>query len=694
MFLVRKYWFWLIIVFFAQIGWGQESVNRVPVDDFSPGLFINTSLKAPIGSARSILNMDINRPQGTMGPRKGYVALTDSLAGDVDIYDIFSYYTRGHDKFLLGVDGSEGLDGLGYLKRSASHGYNLVDSLYPYIYLGEPAFFETWHGNGFISNGRQPVIMITENHVSELVIPAPGEPLIVPMASTGGPRGEYRYIIEIETQCGAEDQLGANLTTDSSFEVWTGNALDNWDFYTSASGADSAARLEPSTDYETSGTYSAVMVPDGQTENALAHVSQRVDVNTNSLYWGRCRTWFPSDFSGVWGLDAWGVNDGDSTFLGFDYYHGNQNEWITPTLYINSESYDSILIEAIYFPSEIGDSGAYFDDLTLREVGGVVSSSGYISKMVRANDEKILLTNFPFHTLTYSCDSISRGWDNISIKVYRCRAYPEFINKLDTFWLVAEFDNLYETDLDTLRFIDSLADTAFGSSITDFTLPEDDRIGREKDTTVAGDTTYTNGFRPGSPTYMGKNILDGRNCLPADSVFDSLFHVGYFVTVLDTLLGIESDSGRSLIIELHYPGDSADGSDGDSTFQIGLPPLSINNDHCVRVLWKYYTYGVLNVDSADILTVFLEDGTEVDYFNISGMLTTWPYEGTDLLLGIDTAISPVYRLATITDGDQKIFNDTIPWDTLSLRPQYWKPAAPTNANFITLHDNRVWMASG
>ncbi len=170
--------------------------------DFSGGLNTKSSeyLMKP-NQSRVCLNWDLSDEPGKLKRRNGFVALTDTMPGNNTLHGLFGLTDRAEIKRLFGVidtfnvDRSAGnwnvLNGLGILSVSANFNY-IVDpdsgatTLYDYVYAGETPFWAAWKNNVYVSNGRQPPLMWDNenNRVSELTVPPPGMPLIIPINDT------------------------------------------------------------------------------------------------------------------------------------------------------------------------------------------------------------------------------------------------------------------------------------------------------------------------------------------------------------------------------------------------------------------------------------------------------------------------------------------------------------------------------
>jgi hypothetical protein len=88
-----------------------------------------------------------------------------------------------------------------------------AESEYPYIYTGETPYWTTWKDDVYFSNGRQVPVVYHNGYARNLVVQAPGEPMIYPMNDTATwgdcPNGEYRYLIRL--------QPGGSSTYDVSY---------------------------------------------------------------------------------------------------------------------------------------------------------------------------------------------------------------------------------------------------------------------------------------------------------------------------------------------------------------------------------------------------------------------------------------------------------------------------------------------
>lgn len=321
---------------------------------------------------------------------------------------------------------------------------------------------------------------------------------------------------------------------------------------------------------------------------------------------------------------------------------------------------------------------------------------GIYTQPVRGILEKIWIGDIPYPTLDNVMDTTSNEWDTLFVSLYRTVAYPKLINAADTFFKVKDTE-LLRVDLGSFFVIDSIGDATLRDSAQ--LLFTDTRFG--KDTTDAITGCYL-----GAPTWVNDSShIDVR---PYDTVVlirnatgdtipiaDSLWYVTYFVTFMDTVLGIESDSSRSFWIRL------PDNKTATESYRIGLPPLPDNREHCARVLYKSYSYPLWRDTTRRFVFFDTADLSPFEYIDIVRDIITGGEGFSEYnavksmgLQMLDTITTQFHRLAVIKDSSIKSYLDTIPWDTLVMKETYWKSAAPGNLNGITVFDDRLWGYEG
>ena len=201
----------LFLIFSFAPAWGEH----IPLRDFSGGLNTKAGLYGvEANQCIEILNWDLSDEWAGMRARLGYISVTDSIKGNQNIKGLYAHVdTNGIKRLFSVIDTTKTLatswnirHGLGQLTVSDNFSYIIdpdsgANLLYHNIYMGEIPFWASWKNNCFLSNGRQlPIVWDNENkRATELVMPPPGAPLIIPINDTGyngiSPQGEFRYMV-------------------------------------------------------------------------------------------------------------------------------------------------------------------------------------------------------------------------------------------------------------------------------------------------------------------------------------------------------------------------------------------------------------------------------------------------------------------------------------------------------------------
>jgi hypothetical protein len=353
--------------------------------------------------------------------------------------------------------------------------------------------------------------------------------------------------------------------------------------------------------------------------------------------------------------------------------------------------------------------------------GDDTATSSYLSRAIYANNEKICLTGFTSHTIDSTCKTSDGDWQDYTISIYRTRANPGVIDALDSFYYIGTKSGTSLAILDTLRVFDSLPDCSLGTgthvlSEARFSVS---KLGRDS----AGVVT---GIIMGAPTFVSKNpdTTGGINypvSIPTFTVTSqfsdtSIIGVVYAMTLYDSILGIESDTGRNCYIFVDR--DVNTGITRDSNFIIGLPPVPHGLTAYNRKLYKAYamrtvvdtTQGHIRV-GYDTTIVHRYDRKPDNYAGAFGYYQCGSYEdgsGTiryyycrefydtvvTQLYANDTVLSKFYELALILDTSMKQYCDTTIWDTLIKGQVFWPHSRPFNLKNIIYFRDRLWGSIG
>ncbi len=686
-----KIWGILLSLVLFSRAWGQEPT--LSLRDFSGGMVTKVStFGVKPNQCKTAVNVNFSHKYGEIYRRLGYEAMTDTLLGKGGLVGLYGYHRRDKSKGLMGI--LKQPSGLGYFIYSGDYKYSLdtsgvADSKYSYVYTGATPSWVTWKDDVFMANGRQRPLVYHDGRVTELILPAPGEPLIVPMDTTGPLNGEYRYAYYGITSCGAT--TGWNLVDNYDFDGWTDTSNATY-WYESVTGS---CQIYKDQTNGVSGGYCARFYRGNTGTMYLYDTLGSVDIKTDSTY--LITAWFNPGSGGKFELSIIDpvtprvltkVSVTDSTSL------------VKVTAYVTA-AHDSLVLR-VYYYAAVPKNG-YADRITVQKVTDANLNESYITLPIQAFNERIYQRDFTGMTMFKGCDTTDGDYGTLNLKIYRTRANPGDITDLDTFWLVREFGNLDSINLAALTYIDSIPDDSLGAgSYSSWVIHNTDSLG-------ANSSHKITGVRIGAPTFYAHNP-GGGNILP-DSLGDSTktSKLIYMMTYKDTLTGYESDSGRTCWI---------DRAAGDTNYIIGIPPIPYNKTHIVRNLYRAYNYCIYSDttskgDNAPVVDTFLHNVTEADKSwinklkNSGRILSISPTSGGEPVLGFyvrikylgslwrpDTVMSPFYNIATIKDPDVQHFKDTISWDSALKCEIYAGEIAPLALNYVTTFDDRMWGAVG
>lgn len=737
---------------------------NVKITQFGLGLNTNTDIiNLKPNEASILLNYDIVGSQNGfyLRKRKGYMtlypivsaAVNDTLNGDDPTIGIFSFRRVDGLRRICGIisqpgdtsgrSAANGIDsqGVGWLVASpalpatpvgSGSYYYLQDQstrvLYEYVYQGITPHWTYWNDRAYMTNGKQrPLVFHPYNefgrdgYVRELVPLTPGEPLIVPMDVVGNLKGEYFYIINHNSPCGAA--IGSDSLTDGDFENWTGNKPNSWDTLLHGTST-----IIEETDTVKSGSSVRLTNERLFKGDDSVGVTQEVQVAADSTY--LASVWI--NVKGTEGsVTRMTIRDTSGTFLDEVAQFGTTNGWIK--LETNIDPGDAAIDFLVSF---VGDNEGqptadtcYVDSALFQRVDPLGERLGVVTKPVIANSENVLLTNFEWQTIAAGCAFDAAEYDTMDLEIYRTKANPGEINDDDKFWLIKTF-NLPAADsfaaLDTLVYVDTLADSAIGhGDFVTFLNIDTSKVGRDSNLVLSG-------VRVGAPTYIDTAEFDGSMFLTDLSINEVFITTSYIMTYYDTLINAESDSSRSLHITRNVTIDT-------SGYKIGLPPVPGGKSHLTRRLWKSFTYytiepldsvirvidtnitidwslqllGTSNAERQEFyvtpkkfIEIFLDNHTAVmvippyNKYQKGNVTKTYrikyknivPHPNADSTR-LDTTVT-IYRMITEIKGTDSAYVDTIGMDsTLKARP-YFKSEAPFNLNYVTSFQDRLWGAVG
>ena len=173
--------------------------------DFSGGM--NTSSSWPFVAGNQgyrCQNFVLDDPVGTLRPRHGFHAVTDSLADYTRIRSLNTYRFQTWDGFLFQVVQRDTVTKECDLYVSDANKYNLNTKLASHLYPNTGQWVN-WLGAQYYFNGRQPAIVVTGGphsfEAAEMIPPGPGQLLAIPLAEAGPLDGEYIYGVVGQIPC-------------------------------------------------------------------------------------------------------------------------------------------------------------------------------------------------------------------------------------------------------------------------------------------------------------------------------------------------------------------------------------------------------------------------------------------------------------------------------------------------------------
>lgn len=299
----------------------------------------------------------------------------------------------------------------------------------------------------------------------------------------------------------------------------------------------------------------------------------------------------------------------------------------------------------------------------------------YVSGPVRVKNGHVLLKDFAF----VQHDTLRTFADSMCLYIYRTRANTGTLDDLDTFFLVSE--TAYKicsdsaTKFDSAIFTDTTADANLYTSSTrtwpNITL----KLGRDS-------TTRAFQRRYGAPTWINGDTAWGdasKGLWKGMTGQKDTLGVVYACTYVDTLTGLESDTGRSTWI---YFNDSA--ASCFKKITVGLPKGPANVSGLM-----------LNLYRATMIPFGSIDSTRKDSAgHIYSINKSWiHYSRIDSITILD-----LYRVAQIPLTDT-VYADTLRSDSLRIKfPRFSQQQPPplmsqiftAGSRLVGIQDSRLW----
>ena len=307
------------------------------------------------------------------------------------------------------------------------------------------------------------------------------------------------------------------------------------------------------------------------------------------------------------------------------------------------------------------------------------SDLGYTTQPVNVQDGHVLITGFQPPT----SDSLMDDVDSIRVYLYRSVENPGRLDPTDSAYCIDTL-SLGTAMFDTVAYVDSLPQ----SGAKQRPLYDKDWQGR--------DSLYLTALtrRPGAPGFAA-SVGTLSYTLATDTTRDAgIFHgipdqpdtlgVVYVCSFIDTMISIESDTGRALAIYV----DSAKGNDQGAIplgFKVNLPKIPESDSGIVLNLYRAHILQVtydssywkpterLIIDPTKKLRII--DGKQHEYIEY---------------LAVDTIrTSPFYLVAQVPVSDTT-YTDTLRYDSLSTKRVFRNTTPPPLLNGLFSYQGRLF----
>lgn len=312
---------------------------------------------------------------------------------------------------------------------------------------------------------------------------------------------------------------------------------------------------------------------------------------------------------------------------------------------------------------------------------------GYITQPVYVKENgQVLLTGFivpQFDTIYNSSDP-----DSIIAYVTRTKVNPGGIDCSDSAYRLSTFGVVKmanDTNAGAIVITDKVPDTLLVSGIP---LCDDPWIGR--DSTIADSTDIRH--RYGAPSYLATDSFVAYSIAGDTTSAYGIFYgipdqrdtlgYAYMCTFIDTITGLESDSGRVLYV--YTDSTKRDGNEYPFNFNIGLPRIPTNDSGLVINLYRGLIYQILH-----------DTGGAYEWRNywLSGQPVGPPTGKARVwvdYLALDTVIiSDYFLLGQYTNTDSVVIDSTR-FDSLNVKRRYQRYAPPMRLKSTFTHDNKLF----
>lgn len=278
-----------------------------------------------------------------------------------------------------------------------------------------------------------------------------------------------------------------------------------------------------------------------------------------------------------------------------------------------------------------------------------------LAPRVRVENGRVIADQFWWH----HGDSATTTPDTLKLKVYRTKGNPGAVKKSTYLFYTGQtitFALAGDSAIATKVHVDSIADASLSSDSVSL-YSTSGRFARSA-------------FGPyGAPSQISKILGDSvmtTGVSGANSTIPNFAGWGWWITVVDTVAGVESDTSRGTFY-----------ADADSTLakvllSIPLIPGDISSDLAINIYRA--PYEVASWDSAQFFNP--------EPFQLP--IWIWRFWADTIILS-----TPLRFVAQISSADTS-FQDTVSWTTLQTTRSFTKSSAPGLLDNVTSFENRLW----
>ena len=172
----------------------SEQVKRLSISGFGGLNTVTSDFQVKPNEARVAHNIDFSEEIGSFALRKGYDSIS-AMSGMDSLVGIFGAYSSDGTQRLIMVADSDGVGyGNVYVGAEGSADISSASRVWQYFSIQNQPSFAMLDDNVYMVNGSHKGIVWDGNNARPYPLQSPGEPYIVPLASSGPLHGEYRYV--------------------------------------------------------------------------------------------------------------------------------------------------------------------------------------------------------------------------------------------------------------------------------------------------------------------------------------------------------------------------------------------------------------------------------------------------------------------------------------------------------------------